>query len=513
MHLLAMPHIGERIGSLVVHSGLVQAIGATLAGVLIAWAFSFFLQRRRIAWRDYLDAAVNLDPQEASRVGSWKILCENEEVPDPSLVLLRIRNAGIVDISDDDFTSSMEFVFRGREIRGCDIIDCNGEDEYKVLPLPNRDAAVGADRIRLARFAMNRGDRITLLVLLSGSTRGVRVSGHVRGGKLIREPPRRGPRTRTLVFGGAATLLLSGLLTGVFLATGTSLPSACGSGQLTLLGSTAFAPSARQIGQAYRHVCPGVTVGVQANGTFNGLNELNSTGARHPRAAAAEIAMSDGPAPSGYPALVAHPVGVIVFTLVVNRHTGVFRLTTAQVRGIFKGTITNWRQLGGADLPISIISRDPESGTRRTFGQKVLDAAEPGFSSYDCVHKNADPGAPVIRCEEPSTSVLLQDVARVPGAIGYAEASDVSQLASPQVQRVALDGLSADTGAVGYGRTQYHFWTVEQLYTYGSPPAGSLAAGFLGYLNSFAARDILRGRGYLPCADQGGSLRRVACRR
>ena len=138
---------------------------------------------------------------------------------------------------------------------------------------------------------------------------------------------------------------------------------------------------------------------------------------------------------------------------------------------------------------------------------------EPAFSSYDCVHKKADPGAPVLRCEEPGIAQLLQDVARVPGAIGYAESSDVAQDASPQVQRAELDGLSADIGVIGTGPGRYHFWTVEELYTYGSPPAGSPASGFLNYLlGSYTARDILRGRGYIPCADPGGgTLVRSLC--
>lgn len=318
------------------------------------------------------------------------------------------------------------------------------------------------------------------------------------------------------VSGRIGTLILhSGLVQaiGVFLAAGSGLPPTCTTGRLTLVGSTAFAPSAAQIGQAYRHSCPGAVISVQADGTFNGLNELNGAGGRGPQAAASQIAMSDGPAPSGYPALIAHPVGVIVFTLVVNKHTGVFRLSTRQLREIFRGTVTNWHQLGGADLPVSIISRDPESGTRRAFDQQVLGGPEPAFSSYDCVHKNADPGAAVLRCEEPGTAQLLQDVARVPGAIGYAESSDVAQDASPQVQRAELDGLSADIGVVGTGPGRYHFWTVEELYTYGSPPPGSLAAGFLNYLlDSYAGKDILRGRGYIPCADPGaGTLVRPLC--
>ena len=69
-----------------------QTILTTLAAILVTRAVTSFLQHKRIAWRDYLDAPANLGPKEASRVSSWKILCEGQEVTDPSLVLLRIRN-------------------------------------------------------------------------------------------------------------------------------------------------------------------------------------------------------------------------------------------------------------------------------------------------------------------------------------------------------------------------------------------------------------------------------------
>lgn len=211
---LAVPSFPARAESLVLSSGLVQTILTTFVAVLITWAVTSFQQRKRLAWRDYLDSPVNLDPQQASRLSSWKILCQGQEVTNPSLVLLRLRNAGLVEIGDEDFTSVLEFSFPGRKIRGSDIIECNGEDEYKVLPLANREAAVGAERIRLDKFSMNRGDRITLLVLLSGGARGVKLDGHIHGGgrrNIVHEPPRHGPATRTLVFGSAATLLFVGL--------------------------------------------------------------------------------------------------------------------------------------------------------------------------------------------------------------------------------------------------------------------------------------------------------------
>jgi phosphate transport system substrate-binding protein len=511
MLYLAVSAFPVRAEDLIQRSGLVQTILTTFVAVLITWAVTSFQQRKRLAWRDYLDAAVNLDPHEASRVSTWEITCDGEEVPSPSLVLLRLRNAGLVAIADDDFTSELEFVFSGREIRGSDIIDCNGEDEYKVLPLDNRNAAVGRDRIKLARFSMNRGDRITLLVLLSGAASGVRVNGHIHGGgkhNIVHEKPRRGPATSTLLFGGAATLLLVGLLSGVFLAAGTHVPSSCIAGRLTLEGSTAFAPAARQIADDYQGTCHGASIWVVADGTFAGLGTLSASGAQ---SAAGQLAMSDGTAPSGYPALIGHPVGVIIYTVVVNKQTGVFKLTTAQLRAIYRGGITNWRQLGGANLPVAIVSRDAESGTRRTFDQKILGAPEGNFSSYDCVHKNADPSSPVLSCDEPSTQVLLQNVARIPGAIGYAETSDVTAFGKPSIQPVEINGLSADVGAIGTSPGSYRFWTVEYLYTYGSPPADSLASAFLGYLRSYAAKDVLRSLGYLPCVDRGLSQARPFC--
>jgi len=493
----------SRAESLVLHSGLVQTILTTLVAILVTWAVTSFLQRKRIAWRDYLDAPVNLDPKEASRVSSWKILCEDQEVTNPSLVLLRIRNAGIVDITDGDFTSTLEFGFHGRQIRGSDVIECNGESEYKVLPLENRSKAVGCDRIKLAEFSMNRGDRITLLVLLSGAARGVGVKGHIHGGKVIHEPPRRGPRTRTLVFGGAATLLLSGLLAGVFLAATTGVSPSCVGGRLTLDGSTAFAPAATQIGRAYHRTCPGASISVDASSTFNGLNDLVRAGAHKPQAASM-LAMSDGSASPDYPTLIPHPVGVIIFAVVVNKRDGVFKLTTAQLRDIYRGAITNWGQLGGPDLPIHIMSRNSQSGTRQVFQQKILlGRPELAFSSRDCVHKDLDPASPVISCENGSTEALLQNVASTPGAIGYAQAADAESSGYTNITSVQIDGLDAEPGFIGNGPGKYHFWAVEYLYSYGTPPANSLAAAFLGYLNSYAAKDILRSRGYIPCTDRG----------
>ena len=198
---------------------------------------------------------------------------------------------------------------------------------------------------------------------------------------------------------------------------------------------------------------------------------------------------------------------MIIFAVVVNRQAGVFNLTGNQLRGIFSGTIKNWRQVNGANLPIKIVARVTGSGTRRAFDQKVLGHDEPAFSSYNCISKDAAPQSPVVKCEVTDTGTLLERVNDIPGAIGYAQISDAATFTN--VETFKLNGWDPQIGAVERG--SYPYWTVEYLYTYGSPAPGTLASSFLNYLNSAAAKDTLRGADYTPCVDRQVSLPATLC--
>jgi len=558
-----------RIGNLIIHSWPVQTAGGALIVVLVGWVTTLILNRKRIAWRAYLDTPINLAPAQLRYMGerlTFKIYVgdDGHEVDIPWLVLLRIRNAGFVPVRGDDFNTPLTFGFPGREVRGAEVIEHSGDLPEKILapppargPEPARnaqrraqprprlarmfalvgagapdrgeDAAAGrapglGSHIQLSReFLLNRKDRFTLMVVLSGTPTPGRAPIEPRGklsGGVVDESPRRGPSSRSLLFGAVAALPLAGLLVGLFLnpGAGTTAPLPCPQGSLLLEGSTAFVPAARQIASQFEQNCRGASITVGAanavTGSVSGLNALIDTGNQHPAAAASQIAMSDGPAPAGgeYSRLVGTPIGVIIFTVVVNQQTHVYNLTSTQVREIFSGAITNWRQLGGPDLPVSIVSRIPGSGSRRAFDQFVLGgAAEPAVSSYDCTDKNAIAASEVILCDEPNTPQLLQSVAQVPGAIGYAETSDVAAYSGGGIQPVQLDGIGDTFGNIGTRPGTYHFWTVEYLYTYGTPAPASLAADFLGYLNVATAKDALREQGYTPCIDQRQDLITTLC--
>jgi ABC-type phosphate transport system substrate-binding protein/transcriptional regulator with XRE-family HTH domain len=277
----------------------------------------------------------------------------------------------------------------------------------------------------------------------------------------------------------------------------------CSPGMLTIEGSTAFTPTATTESQDYQGQCGGTRVTVVSEGSLDGLTSLLQSG---PQGAASAIAMSDGTAPpdSTYAPLRGTPVAVILFEMVVNKDVPVRNLTTADIRAIWAGHITNWDMFpGGPDLPVRLVARGAESGTRATFEKKVLGSPEPTLSSTDCVHRDRDPGSPVIRCEQPSTPDLLAAVARTPGAIGYAEVWQAAR--HPDVVPVTLGGLEPTiyTAQLTDG---YPFWAVEYLYTYGMPSYQAPASGFLRYMTTPAAKDVLRSLGFTPCSDEDQSL-------
>jgi phosphate transport system substrate-binding protein len=90
-------------------------------------------------------------------------------------------------------------------------------------------------------------------------------------------------------------------------------------------------------------------------------------------------------------------------TIAVNSSNPVRSLTLAQLKGIFTGSIKNWKQVGGEDAPIVVLSRESSSGTYVYFKQNVLD--------------NQNYAATALLM--PSTKAIQQEVKHNPNAVGY----------------------------------------------------------------------------------------------
>ncbi len=89
--------------------------------------------------------------------------------------------------------------------------------------------------------------------------------------------------------------------------------------------------------------------------------------------------------------------------VIVNPNNKVSQLTLQQLKAIFTGTVTNWKQVGGDDLKIVIYSRQPSSGTYDFFKEHILN--------------NNNFASDVLQM--PATGAIAQSVSQEAGAIGY----------------------------------------------------------------------------------------------
>jgi phosphate transport system substrate-binding protein len=489
--------------------------GAIVSGLRFARPGRMPRPRRLVNYRVHYDDWLGARP-DIKGVAELVVRRRGQDVPDASLVMIRISNEGGLDIGAEHWVMPMNFTFDGRDVVGVEVSKPRGAPRGPIADSESIRISKGKKALELPKVDLKRRDRFRLLVLLSGPRDnrgpGVRgdatIKGAVRGGGLVREvTPGRGS---LYTFGWAAFALLAlvaAVVVTVVVRPFSSSPSAaaadCVAGSIVVAGSTAFGPAVQAVANNLRQRCPRSVVSVNPAGSGIGSRaaaaDLQATGGS-PGVRATELVMSDGKVSSSvYPSLVPHPVAIVIFSVVVNRATGVNSLTDSQIAGIWSGFYTNWRQLGGANLPIDIIARSTDSGTRATFDLTILNhGSELPASSESCTKRDLDPRSPVIRCEKSSTTQLLQAVNAIPGAIGYAETAQAS--AYPDVDEIQLDGRDASPGAVK--SKEYPFWATEYLYTYGTPPSGSLLSAFLGYMVTDTAESIIQGPDYedIPCS-------------
>jgi len=162
--------------------------------------------------------------------------------------------------------------------------------------------------------------------------------------------------------------------------------------------------------------------------------------------------------------LVDHQVAVVIFGMIVNPKANVTNLTTAQVQGIYAGTYTNWSQVGGANLPIVVVSRPASSGTRATFQTYVNNGPE----------KVSGPSS----LTSDSTGTVVTEVSQTAGAIGYA--STGPSKANSGVTLISIDGNAPS--ATNVESNTYKFWNIEHMYTKGQPTQSEQA--LIDYMNS-----------------------------
>ncbi|MGD9484128.1 substrate-binding domain-containing protein [Streptomyces sp. TRM70308] len=474
--------------------------------------------RKRLGYRVQMDttATDEVHSQYADALQELR-QADGRSLVDPSFVLLRVENNGAtnIDTSDyavlDDDKVGVRVRFPGRRVAGMVVTELS--DAFLRHSFgPESGLSVRDGVIELPKVPLNRSAHYKVLAVLErlpeepvppdGEFRAPEVVGGIKGGVgnggVQETRSQTGTPRQAVALVGFLVLVVLGQFAVSLGREGQGAPLDCAEGRLTLVGSTAFSPVLEEASAAYAGTCPGAAFTLRTRGSTEGLRALESAGREAEGKPPAMLAFSDGAKGEGYPALLPRPIAFSLFTLVVNEDAGVRDLSPEQIRRLYAGEVGSWSEFGGADVPVRLVGRYSDSGTRRTFEQQVLEGRrEPGDTSDDC--REPAPGAPrgVIRCARGSTGEVLDAVARTPGALGYSEAGAAEE--HEGVLLVRIDGHAATLENADHGA--YPFWETEYAYTYGEPAADSPAASFLRYLTNEVGRDVIRAHGHRPCAE------------
>ena len=239
---------------------------------------------------------------------------------------------------------------------------------------------------------------------------------------------------------------------------------------INAVGSSAMQPLVEAAGEQYSSANVGEFINVQGGGSGTGLSQV--------QAGAVQIGNSDlfAEEKDGIKSeeLVDHQVAVVGLTPIVNKEIGITDISKEDLKKIFTGEITNWKEVGGRNQKIVIINRAAGSGSRHTFEQWVLDGEE---------SKNAQ--------EQDSTGMVRQIVSTTPGAISYVAFSYVTD----DVATLSIDGVNPTEENVM--RNKWTVWSYEHMYTKGEPKG--LTKEFLDYmLSEEVQKEIVPQLGYIP---------------
>jgi phosphate transport system substrate-binding protein len=249
------------------------------------------------------------------------------------------------------------------------------------------------------------------------------------------------------------------------------------SGTITAAGSTALQPLAEIAAKKFLDKNPGATVNVQGGGSGTGLKLVLE--------GSVQIGNSDIYANEkegiDAAALKDNKVAVVGIAAVTNNKVKVDSLTKQQLIDIFTGKIKNWKEVGGADIAVTVINRPKSSGTRQVFKKYALDGKEE-----------------VAGLTQDSSGAVKGAIMQTEGAISYLALSYFADAANVEGLNVLkIDGVQAN--AENISTDKYKIWAYEHMYTKGEPT--ELTKAYLDYMVSDDMKASIIKLGYIPMSD------------
>lgn len=161
--------------------------------------------------------------------------------------------------------------------------------------------------------------------------------------------------------------------------------------------------------------------------------------------------------------------------VIVNPENPVSDLSIEQIASLYKGEITNWKELGGADAPVVLIGREADSGTRDGF-ESITETKDLCKYSQELT----------------STGDVVQTVASNPNAVGYASLASVKD----NVKALLVEGVAPETKTIQDGT-----YKIQRDFVFVTKKNSELtdaAQSFFDFASSSEADDLITKAGAIP---------------
>jgi phosphate transport system substrate-binding protein len=202
--------------------------------------------------------------------------------------------------------------------------------------------------------------------------------------------------------------------------------------KIEIAGSTSVQPVAEKLAAKYMEEHPNVRIDVMGGGSGLGIRSV-SQGIIDIGTSSKQLKTAEKQGLNEY------PIGSEGIVMAVNLENPVGNLTKSQLKDIFSGNITNWKEVGGPDAKIDLVVREEGSGTRSAFEDLVMNKTK---VKADAIVQT-------------STESIKVAVKQDPNAIGYISLAHMT----PDVKAVTIDGVdpSIDTVKDGSYKLQRPF--------------------------------------------------------
>ncbi len=238
---------------------------------------------------------------------------------------------------------------------------------------------------------------------------------------------------------------------------------------LTISGSTTVQPIVTKAVEVYGGDNPDIRIGVQGGGSGTGIRMVGEgsvdIGASSRELKDAELLK--------HPDLVVHSVAIDCITIVVHPSNQIKDLSTTEIRDIFTGRITNFRDVGGPDRPIVLAIREDGSGTRSTFEELVMEDVEVSNSAL----------------QKPASGAIRFTIAGNENMIGYLGIGYLDET----VKAISVNGVPPSEENIRGGR--YPISRELYLITKGEPQGE--AKKFIDFILSEDGQEIVREEGFI----------------